>query len=517
MKKFFVLLQKILVVLVLCAGSVCVLQSCGEKKFKALTVNPEFAKYVISFTSGVVSNQTKISLRFVQDIAGAEAGKELSSNPFSISPKIKGKAVWVDKQTIEFTPDQALTAGEIYTVSCKLDKFIEVPKELKTLTFSFQVLKQAMNYEFEGISPYNETDAQWQRIHGSFATADYANSADLEAAVKAGNYKFSWKHSADGKTHNFTIDSVERKQTAYTIQMEWNGAKIGAKKSSGSKKLSMPALNEFKVLGVRQKNMPKVSIDVFFSDPLNKKQDMSGLFTLNPTMNETILIDGTKAQIIPTKWVSGEVELKVHAGVKNMNEKRLDKDFTHTFNFVSMMPQVELLGDGVIVPGVEGIKFPFRAVSLSAVDVRVIQIFENNIVQFLQQNQLNGTQELQRVGRLVYSAEVPLISDEAIDYNEWNNFALDLSKFIQTEPGAIYRVELSFRKKHSLYPCVGESNEEDEYQDEDDDPYAIYNNASGYYYWSNNNINYSIYKWSERNDPCKPSYYMDKTVARNVL
>lgn len=516
MKKIVMLFKKPLICLAAIVVSVCMLQSCGGGKKANFIVNPEYAKYITAFTSGMVSNQAKIVLRFAQEIPGAEAGKELS-NPFDIDPKTKGKAVWLDAQTIEFTPAQVLTAGQIYTVAINLQKFIEIPKELKTFVFSFQVLNQAMSYEFEGISPHSETDAQWQRIHGSFSTADYANADDMEAAVKAEKYKMTWKHSADGKTHTFTIDSVERKQMAQSVKLEWDGKKIGAKKSSGSEALPMPALYEFKVLGVRQRNAPKLTIDVFFSDPLNKKQDMNGLFTLSPSMNESVVIDGTKAHIIPSKWVQGEVKLKVHAGVKNDKDKRLDKDFTATFNFVSVMPQVELLGDGIIVPDVDGIKFPFRAVGLSAVDVRIIQIYENNIVQFLQLNELDGTRELQRVGRLVYSAEVPLISEGGDDVDN-NIYALELSKLIKTEPGAIYRVELSFRKKHSLYPCFADAatDEEEELDENERDPYAIYNNARDYYYWSTYTY-YNNYHWSERNDPCRPSYYMNKTVARNVL
>jgi len=516
MKKSIVLFKKSLVYIASIVLGVSMLQSCGGKKTANFIVNPEYAKYVTAFTSGLVSNQAKVMLRFAQEVPGAEAGKELSGNPFDIDPNVKGKAVWIDAQTIEFTPAQALSSGQIYTVAINLQKFIEIPNKLKTFVFSFQVLNQAMTYEFEGVSLYNETNAQWQRIHGRFTTADFANADDMEAAVKAEKYKMTWKHSADGKIHNFSIDSVERKQVAGSVKLEWNGKKIGAKKSSGSETLAVPALYEFKVLGVRQRNTPKPTIDVFFSDPLNKKQDMNGLFTLSPSMNETVLIDGSKVEIIPTKWVSGEVKLKVHAGVKNMKDERLGKDFTATFDFVSALPQVELLGDGVIVPDVEGIKFPFKAVGLSAVDVRIIQIFENNIVQFLQINQMDGTQELQRVGRLVYSAEMPLISEEAIDYNEWNNFALDLSKLVKTEPGAMYRVELSFRKKHSLYPCLDNVASDEEEIPEERDPYAMYNTPRDYYYWSDYRY-YNNYNWSDRNDPCKPSYYMNKTVARNVL
>ena len=105
-----------LAVLLLLAAPSC------QKKMMPLRVNPAFAAYVISFTSGVVSNSTHIQVRLVDEIPDAVPGKNLPFNPFSISPDIDGQAKWVDKQTIEFVPSKLLPSGEIYTVDFSLDK-----------------------------------------------------------------------------------------------------------------------------------------------------------------------------------------------------------------------------------------------------------------------------------------------------------------------------------------------------------------------------------------------------------
>ena len=62
-------------------------------------------------------------------------------------------------------------------------------------------------------------------------------------------------------------------------------------------------------------------------------------------------------------------------------------------DFIEIKPAVELVGNGVILPSTDGLMFPFRAVNLRAVDVKIIQVYENNILQFLQTNQLNGNRE----------------------------------------------------------------------------------------------------------------------------
>ena len=46
--------------------------TCGDKKLEPLSIDPEFASHVISFTSGIVSNSSKIQVRMVEEVVDAE-------------------------------------------------------------------------------------------------------------------------------------------------------------------------------------------------------------------------------------------------------------------------------------------------------------------------------------------------------------------------------------------------------------------------------------------------------------
>ncbi|MDV7400718.1 hypothetical protein RZS08_55390, partial [Arthrospira platensis SPKY1] len=103
----------------------------------------------------------------------------------------------------------------------------------------------------------------------------------------------------------------------------------------------------------------------------------------------------------------------------------------------------------------DGLIFPFEAINLNAVEVEVFKIFHNNILQFLQTNELDGNQELERVGRIVLQKKVDLkglnpLSNAA----EWTRYALDLSELIQEDPQAIYQVRIAFRKAYANYSCA---------------------------------------------------------------
>lgn len=51
------------------------------------------------------------------------------------------------------------------------------------------------------------------------------------------------------------------------------------------------------------------------------------------------------------------------------------------------------------------------------------------------------------------------------DIHNWENYSIDLAGLIRQEPGAIYRVILSFRQEYSAYPCGGVDNQDIKFAD----------------------------------------------------
>ena len=162
---------------------------------------------------------------------------------------------------------------------------------------------------------------------------------------------------------------------------------------------------------------------------------------------------------------------------------------------------------GSILPEKDKFYLPFRAVNLSAVEVRVVKIYEKNVLMYLQDNSLYGYgSSLRRSGRLVYKGDVQL--DPSKNLHGWNDFSIDLSGLIKKEPGAIYRVRLSFRQDQSLYggaePLLNPAAPTGKPTPHDD---AIWDKPSSYYW--DNDFDWNLYNWEDADDPTKPSYYMD--------
>ena len=202
----------------------------------------------------------------------------------------------------------------------------------------------------------------------------------------------------------------------------------------------------------------------------------------------------------------GDLVLTLDKSLKDANGNTLGETFQRNFTMAEPKPAVELLVSGNILPDKNQLILPFRAANLSAVEVRIIKIYEKNVLAFLQENDLDGTSSLRRSGRLVYRGDVQL--DGSKNLHKWNTHTIYLGGLIRQEPGAIYRVRLSFRQDQSLYggkePIVsalaltGKPSPEDE---------ATWDQASPYYW--DNDYDWDNYNWEEREDPTKPSYYMD--------
>jgi len=505
--------------------SVLIFHNSCKKESKPQTIDPAFAGYISAFTTGIISNQDPITVRLTEPREDVLPGDIIEDELFQFSPSIEGQAHWVDNQTIEFQPKSSLPSGKLYEAQFHLEKLMKVPSQLSILVFKFQVLKQSVDLSFEGMSAYDPNDLKWQKIQLTAHTGDFASSESVQKAFEVfQNGKTllpKWEHSPDGRTHNFTIDSVRRGKDKSELFVKWNKKDLSLD-LSGEQSFRIPPLGEFRVVEVKVKNQPRQAITIHFSDPLQKDIDLNGLIHLTPEVALKFVKNPGSVTVYPSSRLVGTRLLTITDGVRNSLGFQLTEEYTQNVEFNNLKPAIELLGNGVILPNSNGLHFPFKAVNLDGVNVKIIKIFEKNIAQFLQVNQLDGDRELKRVGRIVYKGEVPLTSEKAVDYGTWNSYSIDLSNFINVEPGAIYRVSLSFSKKHSLYPC--ENDEDDSNENEIDYPLpdkedASYDGPNQYYYYDDYYDYWDGYNYKERNDPCKASYYASRgnTLSRNIL
>lgn len=503
------------------------LTSC-KKKHVVKPINPAFSSYISAFTSGIISRESNIRIRLASDYKDSvNLTTPIKDKLFSFDPSLKGKAYWVDRRTIEFRPDENMPSGRFYDASFKLSKVLKVPDSLATFDFNFQIIKQSFEVIPGAIKTYDAYGMKWYYLEGRVLCADVANGVDIEKIASATqdgkSLKINWKHTDDRRVHEFTVDSILRSEARGQVILHWDGKQMNVDEK-GDTVIAIPSLSDFSVMNFNIVQQPEQYVSLQFSDPIKEGQNLDGLIHFSTSLKCRFIIDANEVRVYPPYHLTGSQSLVVEPGIRNALDYKLEKGQTLQLGFEDIKPAVQLDGKGVILPNSNGLLFPFQAVNLRSVQVRITRIFENNVQQFLQVNQLDGQSEMHRVGRVVLKKEVRLQSTKPVDFGKWNTFYLDISDLIKAEPGAIYNVEIGFKRKDSMYPCAGSDSTaddqemqdvQDNFDDDQTNDRSYWDYAENYY---SDNEDGEGYNWSDRDNPCTNSYYnRDRYVNRNIF
>lgn len=510
--------------------------SCTRTQ-KDIIPSAEYAPYVNAYTGGVISQNSTIRIELTHEQPMVDLNNELKENPFSFSPSLKGKAYWVSNNTIEFVPEEGtLKPGSLYECTFQLGKFVEVDKKLKEFNFSFRV--QERNFTLS-IEPLPITDAQPDEINikGEICFSDIVKKEEVEKILTAkdGNnksYPVEIIPTDNLTRYQFCINQVPRDTEDYQLTITANGSPARIDQTQ-SEEVLIPAKDSFRFLSATRIDEPENGIEVVFSAPLSDTQDLKGLIEIPELSSSVFQIKENRVFIYFEANQLSKLTLNIHEGVKSSQGKTLGTSHSISFSEINLKPQVEMLTTAAILPDSKSLIIPFRAVNLYAVDLSVIRIFENNVLMFMQTNSLASANELRRSGRLVYKKTLWLDKDTSKDIHNWENYSIDLAGLIRQEPGAIYRVILSFRQEYSAYPCGGVDNQDIKFADNNtpdglmkvsgsalsEADEAVWDTPEAYYYYNGGTMDWSVYRWKERDNPCHPSYYMnsDRAAACNVF
>ncbi|WP_066632097.1 alpha-2-macroglobulin family protein [Labilibacter marinus] len=505
-------------------SALLVMAGCKQKPKEVQQLSEvKYNKKVSAFTSGMVSNQAEIMVRFSEIIPEAEPGTPASSSIMKISPSVKGEFYWIDNQSLGFKAEDKLSSGTVYNVKVKLGQIFKDTKD--DFEFSFQTITQNFRLEVGEVSPYDNANLTDNQLSGKLILSDFAELEQVHQVLKANQkgkeLEIEWLPSERENNYPFKVQHITRGESSSSVTLELNGESIGVDEDD-SEKIKIPSINDFELLTCKSVFQPRQGIEISFTDPLNPDQELAGLIELDRSISYNTQVEDNIIKILPNNSLSGTVKVTVHPGIENILGTKSDEKESFHITFTSSKPQVEFLGKGTILPESSGLTLPFRAVSLKEVQVRVIKIFENNVGAFLQVNKLDGSYQLKRAGRLVLKKTIPLNTDRTLDLNKWNTFSINLDDMVKVDRGAIYRVELQFARRNAIYPCSNEDESSDAGLESNPDEItegeiAYYDSPNGgnsyydndYYYYGN---------WNDREDPCKRAYYRKSRFAsRNIL
>ena len=476
----------------------------------------EYVDYLLEYTEGIISIKDGIEIKIAVDSPSFKGINKIDIRSVLEITGVNGEYDITDDGLISFKPTDKLDYNRV--VRCKVnfsEAFNDVPEDLQT--FDFKVRTKSLNYSVEIgdllLSPGNKSNNY--NLTGVVEFSDWFDNKTIEDSFKAtlgGNIIIpKWNHQ--GNIHNFTINDIERGSSNKVLNVTVLGKKYFKLGSDFNKDIDILPIGTFVLTSHRVESGANKVIVLNFSSSLLSKQQLSSLIQVGGDRNPRVSISGSQLKIYPQNIKRGEIEVIIKKGIKSSARQSLKKDIVLKVVLEQEYPGVEMLGTSGIVTGDKALYFPFKAVSLKSVDIRIIEIFENNLIQYLQDNTLaKGVRNLRRVAKPIFQGSVELKND---NLQVWNRYHIDLNDFIDVNPGAVYQVEISYRRSQSLYGDVVDNiasqikMKDAKWGVETGHERSNWNYYGDYYYNGN---------WQDRKDPNKDAYYSDpKKIQRRVV
>lgn len=470
-----------------------------------------FGGIVAGYMPSSIEATDAIRVRFARAIVQKdEVGHAVRENIFTLKPYIDGDAVWEDAYTFRFSPRPHFNAMTDYTLSFNQKEVLkDQDLEMNSLDFQFSILPVKMNIDFGKLEPSEVPGVH--RLSGELSAViplpveEVERMLAIEYPVSKTN--ISWEHSNHLKSHRFIVEGIKRGAKQEALLIKWDAKKLKSD-LKGQRNLTIPARDEFKVVAFDVSQSGGKEIVVYFSDNLQQEQIMQGLVRI-PNYDQALKteIRGNQFVIYPGEKLKGNFQVSLDPSIKSQDGKLLGETNRFNLSFEDIKPQLRLLGRGVIVPNSEDVIFPFEAVNVTGVTIEMFEIFESNVMQFLQYQELDRSWDVEPVGRIIAQEKVPLEVNES-DRNNWKRFGLDLSKYTNLSPGSIYQVRIAFDSGHVLYGCQSEKVPLEKHSTSADALQTI----------MRYNFDYAGFDYEQAEDPCYPAYYNpERFIQRNVL
>ena len=470
-------------------------QSTGKIVEQICPVSEVLLPLLDSYTSGVITEGEPIVVRFkYPEAMKVKQGETLPDKLFTFTPELKGNAVWLDESTIAYEYDK-IDNQKQYNCHFQVSEILDVAAT-ESLEFSFGVRRQTFN--LVDVYPVCNTDD----VMNYLLYVSYAAPVKLEDAASIFDDATIKKYQVetnfiDDNTYMYTLQSIPRSDTDYNIDLTLNGKKIGSD-TKINHSLTVYAKDKFAPVDFDVEKASGQGI-LFFSQPLKQDQNLNGLVTFSQQklaakydiQENRIVFYFDKSSLYGSQLEN--ITMAV-SGIRSASGNIMQEDAEFNFSLNNYEPKVSWTNDGVILPDIKETTVYFDAVCLNSVTLRIIRIYDDNILSFLQDNELSNTYNVRKVGRLEKKVRLQL---ENPNLTQWKTYPIVLSDYIKVEPGAMYQLSLNFgpadyalasdEMKHDL---MENAQLEADYWDGDAYDYKEYRyegswgDPNGYYYYN---------------------------------
>lgn len=512
MNKFFIRL--------LLAAIACVtLASCKKQQASYSLQNDE---YVQAISGTGIGRLSPIVVTFIKE------GNVPLNQGISLSPEQKGEwEISDDNRTAIFKPSKPYKSNAKITFKADCKKLFDSQNQTSIYyNHDFFVAEPKYSVNFDEIFLDGKRGFV---LTGNIVTDIPVSEAEISQVLKAKlgrkNQKISWNQSFDGVRWDFSIRGIQPSKKNQNFRVSWSGIKLGLTKAQdklykGVKSIMIPAENVFSMLDFNTSKANTILIS--FSKVLDSAQDVASFLSILDSNgkhlnNFNASVRGNVISIFNDSNFSNATTVVLEKGLPSRDGDYLAYSTSLPVSNRWDKPSVKFDVDNVILPTSQGAVLPIETKNLTGILVQVYEIYDRNITQFLQENELDETYHLNRVGEPVWEKKISFSWNNGMQ-NKFIKRGLDLSEITKKYPDGMFHVRVSFRKDQIKYICR-QNHADFSSLPFPEDKITPYENPSEKSYWDwtenlNSEQRNSYYYYDD--DPCHPAFYMER-YNRNIV
>lgn len=485
----------------------------GAESQKIIATNQVWDRYLSAKPPRYVSSSKPLVIDFAHSVSGENQLNQSVSGLISIEPEIPYTAQFKTQSSIQIIFDTPLKRNQPYNISLFSQKLQNVSPNLVPYQFTVEAFKQDFDLKVAGLNvaqTQNNTDTQIS-ITGRLMLNDQLspdtknNLAQVKAFLTASqngvNKPISWIEKA-GNQYDFTVSGIVLADKPSRVLLSWKGSAIGVADKKGDQVIAIPARNHFTVVSAIAHQESDQYIQVHFSQPLLRGQNLKGLIKVAGKRPKSVRVDGNKLTVYPRQLLKGKVELAIEAGIKSALRSRVEAAYTKTLTFLAQKPGIRFTGSQYLVHKQGRMIATIEAVNVDSLRIKGYKMPIKNLGQFLQSNQLQEPHpdtrtSIAHFSKTYYLPEIPR--------DRWQKFDIDLGPVLGDMGNDLLGLQIEIDQSHSILDCGSPRPNHDDQIDEANWPTDANAETPEWvdsYYRSRG---YSA--WRDRDNPCKKRYF----------
>lgn len=461
----------------------------------------DFKSYIASYGQAELSKMGPLKMKFHDDVVASMAADP--TQYIKIIPAVAGTAELTDDGWYVFTPTKGFESDTPYQVQIDMANLFE-QDELQTAQFSCKTRAQSASLNLKEI----DINQHLWKVDIDLDLQDQERIEDLEKVIEvrgANGSKIGYKLVQQGKRSAYTmhLDDIQAKDKAQEITVEWKGAKDAD--NHARLQFDVPSKSSFSLVTMDHESNHKL-VHYIFNQRLDQGQDVTRLLDIKGRKKPLeYTIDNNKLSVFYTGVKPAEIILR--EGLKSENGLVFNKLIKQQVGSGAHIPKLSVVGVGHILPQSSNRTiFPFKAEGLQSIRLNIFKIHANNLSQFYLRYNTFESNDNRYLGEEVHEQRIALSDiDPKYNPNQESIYYLDLKKFIETDPNAVYEIRIGFFADDVDLDCAQKISSDDLKSD----PFKSY--------YGNDIYRNDDYSYRRRKDPCAKEFYSSRKFIRKIV